>query len=222
MVVSVWKQKLTPLATLIGGTLTLIIFIGTGFTGLGLLASFFALGVIATSWKLNTKAKAGLAEDSRGKRKAGQVLGNAGVPAILALLAISGMGDVALLQLMIAASFSAATADTLSSELGNIYGNRYYHIPSFRKAVRGVNGAVSWQGTLAGVIGSGFIALVYSAGAGWSFRNFFIIVIAGTVGNIADSILGVTLENKRMIGNNAVNFLNTAIAAWAAFILHSM
>ncbi|HEX5024935.1 MAG TPA: DUF92 domain-containing protein [Agriterribacter sp.] len=222
MVISTWKQKLTPSAAVTGAALALLIFVGTGFGGLCLLASFFVLGVTATSWQLNRKIKSGLAENELGKRNARQVVANAGVPAILALLAILGMGDVAVLQLMIAASFSAAAADTVSSELGNIYGSRYYDILSLRKSVRGANGAVSWQGTIAGIIGSTFVAFVYCACAGWSLKKLLLIIVAGTIGNIADSILGTTLENKRILGNNAVNFLNTAIAALATFILYRM
>ena len=219
MLMSVLKKKLTVMAALAGGLLAGIIFTGAGFTGIWLLAAFFILGVSATGWKFNIKTKDGLAEKRQGKRNAGQVLANAGVAALLALLAIYNTADAAMLNLMLAAGFSAATADTLSSELGNIYGRRYYHILSFKKMQRGVNGAVSIQGTVAGILGSAVIALVYALGTGWNAPHFLIIIVAGTAGNIADSILGLTLENKGLLNNNAVNFLNTAVGAVVAGVL---
>jgi uncharacterized protein (TIGR00297 family) len=220
MLFSVLKKKLTVAAALTGGLLAVIVFIGGGFTGIGLLAAFFTLGVSATGWKFNTKLKEGIAEDTQGKRNAAQVFANAGVAAILALLAKYNPGAAEVLLLMLAASFSAATADTLSSELGNVYGRRYYHILSFKKMQRGANGAVSLQGSIAGIMGSAVIALVYVLGTGWNGQHFLVIIIAGTTGNIADSILGLTLENKGLITNNAVNFLNTAAGAAVAGVLY--
>ena len=219
MLMSVLKKKLTVMAALTGGLLAVIIFTGAGFTGIWLLAAFFILGVSATGWTFNIKTKDGLAEKRQGKRNAGQVFANAGVAAILSLLAIYNTADAAMLNLMLAAGFSAATADTLSSELGNIYGRRYYHILSFKKMQRGVNGAVSIQGTVAGIFGSAVIALVYALGTGWNAPHFLIIIVAGTAGNIADSILGLTLENKGLLNNNTVNFLNTAVGAGVAGVL---
>jgi uncharacterized membrane protein len=39
------------------------------------------------------------------------------------------------------------------------------------------------------------------------------IVVAGFAGNLADSILGASLERKGWLKNDQVNFLNTLIAA---------
>ena len=50
-------------------------------------------------------------------------------------------------------------------------------------------------------------------------RQADVIIIAGTIGNIADSLLGATLEKKQAIKNDAVNFLNTSVAAFLAFII---
>lgn len=81
-----------------------------------------------------------------------------------------------------------------------------------------MNGVVSAEGILLGIGGSLLIALVYGAAFGWSF-NSGIIIIAGTAGNFADSVLGASLERKSYLNNDAVNFLNTCIAALTAFLL---
>ena len=222
ILISILKKKLTVAAALTGGLLAFFIFMGAGYTGIGLLAAFFILGVGATSWQFNAKKKEGIAENTQGKRNAGQVFANAGAATILAVFALYNTGSATSIHLMVAGCFSAATADTLSSELGNVYGKRYYHLLSFREMQRGANGAVSIPGTAAGIFGSTVVALVYVLGTGWNAQHFLIIIIAGTAGNITDSVLGLTLENKGLLNNNAVNFLNTTAGAGVAWALYAL
>jgi len=49
--------------------------------------------------------------------------------------------------------------------------------------------------------------------------NFCLIIIAGTAGNLTDSILGAVLERRGIIGNNMVNFLNTLTAALLVIVM---
>jgi uncharacterized protein (TIGR00297 family) len=218
MIASVKANKLTVTASVTGGVIGLLIFIATGFTGLVMMATFFVLGTLATSWKLSVKQRLGLAETDKGRRVAGQVIANAGVAGLLALLIIMFPIYTKLFSVMIAASFASATADTLSSELGNVYGRKFYNVITFKKDTRGENGVVSLEGTIIGIIGSAVIAFIYAVV--YSFDvNFLWIIGAGTIGNVTDSILGATLERKYILNNNAVNFSNTAIAAIAAFML---
>ncbi len=90
---------------------------------------------------------------------------------------------------MMAAAFSSAAADTLSSELGSIYGRQFYNILSFKKDQRGLDGVVSLEGTVLGVAGSFIIATVYSIGFGWDIGLLW-IVIAGTIGNLGGFFIG--------------------------------
>ncbi len=213
-VAATYFKKLTPLAALTGVLLGCCIYKGGSYTGLLMLATFFILGTAATSWGLRQKQKLGIAEERGGRRTAGQVVANAGVAGIAGLLVIFFPEKNQLFQLMMAGSFSAATADTLSSELGNLYGRHFYNVLSFRKDQRGLNGVISLEGTLCGVAGSCVIALLFSFAFG--FHYFIWIIVAGTVGNLADSVLGATLERRGWLGNNAVNFLNTLVGALVA------
>jgi uncharacterized protein (TIGR00297 family) len=88
-----------------------------------------------------------------------------------------------------------------------------------KKDLRGLNGVVSMEGTLVGIAGSFIVASVYTLGFGFNI-NFLWIIIAGTVGNFSDSILGAALERKGFLQNNEVNFLNTAVAALFVLLLH--
>jgi uncharacterized protein (TIGR00297 family) len=218
MYFSVRAGKLNLVGALTGGLLGFLIFAGAGFTGIAMIGAFFLLGTAATSWKMNYKQQLHIAEKERGKRKASQVIANAGVAALLGVVTLLLPEHRILFSMMMAASLSSATADTLSSELGNVYGRRFYNIISFRKDKRGLDGVVSLEGTLFGIAGSAIIALIYSIGFGWSIYLWFII-LAGTIGNILDSILGATLQRKHYVNNDAVNFFNTLIAAMVALFL---
>lgn len=214
-------KKLTLPAAITGGILSCCIYAGAGLAGITLMAVFFILGVLATSWKLNQKISEGLAEAQKGKRTATQVFANAGAAAITGLIAWI-LPELSLnASLVMAACFASATADTISSELGNVYGKRFYNILSLKKATRGANGVISLEGTLAGCAGSCIISVIYALWQGWSIDLLF-IVIAGTLGNLIDSILGAALENTGYISNNAVNFLNTCAGAVFILILSSM
>ena len=215
---SVKLGKLTLGAAITGAVIAGCIFIGAGFTGVAILGCFFLSGTLATTFKSNLKETLGIAEADKGKRRPGQVIANGGLAAIAGLLAVIFVQHKILLQVMMAAAMASATADTLSSEFGMVYGKRFYNIINFKPGRRGDNGVVSLEGTLAGCSGSLMIAVVYAIGFGLN-KSFAWIVIAGTVGNIADSILGATLEKEHYLNNDAVNFINTLIAALTALML---
>lgn len=211
---SLRARKLTRAGAWTGGVVGLLIFLGTGYLGLGLLALFFGLGTAASAWRVADKRRLGLAEENRGRRTAGQVLANAGVAAGVGLVSWLHPPFASLGIYLLAGSFAAATADTLASELGNVYGSRYVNILTFRPDRRGENGVVSLEGTLLGVAGSAVVAAVYGLNQGWALS--WGLLVAGTVGNGVDSLLGATLERRGYLPNNAVNWLNTLAGAGTA------
>jgi len=215
---SIYWKKLTVSAAILGGVLGWLIYAGDGYGGLLILAAFFILGTLATSWKKERKG-AGLSGE---RRTAGQVFANGGIAAI------AGGGMLIFpswhipLSLAIAGSLASATADTLSSELGMVYGSRVYHVLTWKGGQRGENGMVSIEGLLIGVAGAVVIAGLYmlTAGGAW-MPSFWIIVIAGFTGNLVDSVLGAVLERRGLLGNNAVNFFNTLAGGLVAGIAGS-
>jgi len=225
MAASIRWKKLTIPAALTGGIVGWLVYAGGGYTGIWMLAAFFILGTVATSWHANvgrSSSEAPGSNDQTGSnnqkgsaaqstRTVGQVLANGGVAALAGLCILYWPGRQTVLEIAMAASLSSATADTLSSELGMVYGRRYYNILTWRRDQRGLDGVVSLEGILIGVAGSSIIALLYTGGHGWN-SGFWIIILSGTIGNLTDSILGAALERKGRLDNDMVNFLNTLAA----------
>jgi uncharacterized protein (TIGR00297 family) len=211
------SRKLTNTASITAGFVGLLVYKGAGITGFAMLITFFVCGTIATGWQIKTKQMAGFAEKESNRRTAGQVIANGGVAAILGGTAWFLTGYTPIIRLMIAGSLAAATADTLSSELGSLYGQRFYDIISFKRALPGPDGVISLEGTLIGVAGAALIAIVYAVTFGFNYFGW--IIIAGATGNLVDSLLGAVLERRGIIGNNAVNFLNTCTGASVCLLL---
>ncbi|MGN6397083.1 MAG: DUF92 domain-containing protein [Mucilaginibacter sp.] len=217
-VLSVVAKKLTVSGAGLGFVVGVLVYLGDSYTGIILLTLFFVLGSWATGQGLNKKQALGFAEANKGCRTAGQVFANGGVAAITGALAWYFPSSAHTLQLMLAGSLAAATADTISSELGTLLGRSFYNVVTLKKDKPGLDGVISLEGTLAGAGGCVLIALVYGISHGWDKESIWII-IAGLTGNFIDSLLGATLEKKGIIGNNAVNFMNTAAGAFCCLFL---
>ena len=217
-IISYLAKKLTLTAAITGFLCGLIIYLGTGYTGLVCLTAFFIIGTLATAWGRKKKKHLEKRGDDT-QRKAGQVLANGGAAALFALLAIIFPAHQGLFTIMLAASLASATSDTLSSELGMLYGKRFYNCLSWKKEASGLDGVVSIEGTLAGLAGATIIAIIYAVGIQLD-NLFFVIIIAGMAGNFADSLFGATLERKNFLNNDGVNCISTLIAAGIAGIFY--
>jgi len=214
VVMCVKEKKLTVPAAIVAGLVGTVIYLGAAEKGIFLLLTFFILGVLATSHKKEVKAKV-FNEEPEAPRTTGQVLANGGAAAVLSLLAFLYPAHADMYKLMMAASLASALADTLSSELGVVYGKRFFNILTFKRDTKGLDGVISFEGTVIGAFGALVIALIY---AGFS-KLSLIVTLAGIIGNVIDSILGATLEKKQLLNNNVVNFLNTSLAAITALAL---
>lgn len=215
MLISIYLNKLTLWGAVCGGLIAYLLFLGTGLAGVLMMAAFFVMGTAASQWRHQLKVGIRLAEADKVSRVASQVLANAGVPALAAILSLCFTSQRELCTVLVAAAFASATSDTLSSELGNVYGRRFYHVLSWQKDHRGENGVVSLEGSIAGIAGSAAIALLFACFAGWT-PVVAVVLLSGIAGNLFDSVLGATLERRRFIGNDTVNFLNTLFAALVA------
>jgi uncharacterized protein (TIGR00297 family) len=227
---AVFLRKLTAAAGVAGAVVAACMYLGMGYGGLALLGAFFVLGSGATSWKGAWKKREGLKEAHGGRRRVVQVLANGGLAAIASLAAAfcycyeaAGCAPdrekALFFAALAAAALSSATADTLSSELGNVYGRRFIDIRSGKGGTRGQDGVISLEGTLAGLCGSIVIAVLFYALINPAPYVMVVIIVAGSFGNLFDSALGATLQRRGRLSNDGVNLLNTAAAALFAAAL---
>jgi len=210
--VSLASGKFSAGGVLAGAVVAALIFTGAGIAGLVLLLVFVLFGVLGSAWKYGEKVRLGLAQENQGKRTLTHVLANGATAGLCGLLGWLFPQHDALFTGMVAASLASALADTLSSELGNLYGRRYINIITWKPDRRGLDGVVSLQGTLAGVAGSTLIALTYGV-LHDSYLPAVVVLVSGVTGTIIDSCLGATLQRGGYLNNHTVNLINTFCAA---------
>jgi len=119
-----------------------------------------------------------------------------------------------------AASFCTKLSDTSASEIGKAYGKRTFLITTLKPVPRGTEGAVSLEGTLAGIAASIAIALLAWAVGLIDLTGVAFCVIAAFIATNIESVIGATVQSKfEWLTNEVVNFVNTLIGAIAAIIL---
>jgi uncharacterized protein (TIGR00297 family) len=191
-----------------------VIVLGLGLSGLSLMVAFFVLGSLATRLGYRVKAARGIAQERGGARGWRNAWANGGVPAFLAFLA-AVWPDAARhpLVLAYAAAVATAAADTCSSEVGKAFGRRTFLITNLKPVPPGTEGAVSLEGTLAGLLGAGIVS-----GLGWVAHLYgggeaLLVALSGLLGSLAESVLGTVAEKRGWLDNDLLNALNTAIGA---------
>jgi len=212
-------------ATSVAGMLTgvflgLLAVVLGGYGWFVVLVTFFAVGSLSTKFKYERKAERGVAEPNDGARGTGNVLGNSAA-ALIALLLYAAHAHVPLSDAVFlfayAGSVATALADTLSSELGGLF-DAPRLVTTFERVEPGTDGAVTWQGEVAGIAGASVIAalsvVVFDLGA----AGAGVVVAAGVVGMTADSVAGATIEGD-WLGNQGVNFLATLSGGVAGGLL---
>ncbi|KAH7425386.1 hypothetical protein KP509_11G051800 [Ceratopteris richardii] len=198
------------------GTLTWKAFGSHAFV---LLILYFALGTGVTKLKIKQKEREGIAEKRSGKRGPSSVWGSGAAGIVCAIAAITGLGGSDLSyfwQLGFVASFATKLSDTISSEVGKAYGTTTYLVPSMKIVPRGTEGAVSLEGTLAGLSACIiFCAIAYNINE-VTGRDALICVVASQVANLLESYLGATLQDRKgfeWLNNDVVNVVNISFGA---------
>jgi uncharacterized protein (TIGR00297 family) len=215
-----WMRGVTNGGAVAGAVICFLLYLGGGPAAFAALITVFALTWITTRAGYAAKQKLGIAEKREG-RDAFQVVANLGIAAVCAAvygLRTSAAGN-AIWLLALSAALSEAAADTVSSEVGQAFGGSAFLITSGRRVPAGTNGAVSLTGTLAGIAAAAVVSSVCFLGGILTARWLAISVGAAVLGTIADSLLGASLERRRLLDNDSVNFLSTLVAAAASFWL---
>jgi uncharacterized protein (TIGR00297 family) len=201
----------------VGFLVGFVIYAFLDWRGYLLLLAFFVLGSAATKFGYRKKEAARLAQENKGRRGARHALANAGVATACALFAaLTPYREI--FALAFAGAFATAAADTSSSEIGQLLGRRTFLPTNFKPVPRGTEGAVSLEGTLAGILASAVIAALGAAMGLYSWNGVLPVVFAAFVGTTFESLVGAALERRQLLDNEALNFLNTLVGALAAAI----
>jgi uncharacterized protein (TIGR00297 family) len=220
------KKLLTPAGLAHAWVLGVLIWGCLGWQGYALVMFYFLVGSGVTFIGKAQKEELGIAEARSGARGPGNVWGSAltGTLCALGVLYLSTQGKhrewIPLLLLGFVASFCTKLSDTCGTEIGKAYGQRTFLITTLQPVPRGTEGAVSLEGTLAGVVGSLAIALV-----GWMVGligpiGIVFCVIAAFIATTVESLIGATIEDKiPFLTHDVVNILNTLIGAIVAILL---
>ncbi len=176
------------------------------------LVLLFVLTSVATRFRRAKKESAGTAE-ARSGRRASQVAANLGIVAFFGIL--RHLHVLGVPYFAVVAALSEATADTVSSEIGQGFAGPAFLVTNLSRVPTGTDGAISFAGTLAGFSGAAAVTLVALPHPFGSMTPliFAAIFLAAIVGLFVDSVLGATVERRGWIGNDLVNFLSTAFAA---------
>lgn len=223
------KKLLTTAGYLHAWLLGVLIWGTLGWQGYIVVMFYFLVGSFVTRIGMAQKEAEGIAEKRSGARGPENVWGSALIGALCAV----GAGIVAyshnkgggtpplqsLLVLGYVASFSTKLSDTCASEVGKAYGQRTFLITTLQPVPRGTEGAISLEGTIAGLIAS-----LAQATVGWGLGlidgwGVCWCVIAAFVATNIESVIGATLQSKYVwLTNEVVNIINTLIGAIAAML----
>ena len=174
------------------------------------------------------KESAGIAEARGGIRGPGNVWGSALTGAIcaLGLLLLGWAAPTAvvvwrpLLALGFVASLSTKLSDTTATEIGKAYGKRTFLITTLQPVAAGTEGAVSLEGTLAGIAGSLALASVAWGCGLISVAGIGICGVAAFVATTVESLIGATIEEQLgWLTHDFVNIINTTVGALVAIAL---
>jgi uncharacterized protein (TIGR00297 family) len=214
-----YRARTVSMSGAIGGaTIGAVIYTAGGPSAWGLLFITFFIASVTSRFGLERKALLGIAEERGGRRGAGNAFANCGVAAIAALAAIATPHpDQA--WLAFAAALTAGGSDTVASEIGKAWGRATFLVTTIGRVKPGTPGAMSLEGTAAGLVAAFALATVAVAFGLIAASAMLAVVIGATAGALAESVLAATLEAPGILNNDVLNFINTAVAAAVAIAI---
>lgn len=203
---------------IVGAAIGIVIYLAAGPGGWILLFASFLAAAVTSRMGWQRKTILGIAEERGGRRGPGNAIANCSVAAACAALALA-TGHQREALLAVVAALTAGSSDTVASEIGKAWGRRTFSVTSFATVRPGTSGAISLEGTSAGVAASLVLALLAVA-AGLIERPLIWAVVAGAfAGSVVESLLASRLEAPGIFNNDALNFVNTLVAAIVAVLL---
>lgn len=214
-----WRAGTVSIAGAIAGAgVGLLIAVGAGLEGWLLLLATFAAATVASRMGLKRKRLLGIAEEQDIRRGAGNAIANCGVAVAAAIAALATPYHAEALAAL-AGALTAGASDTVASEIGKAWGRSTYLVTGFGRVRPGTPGAMSLEGTAAGLVAAFALAALAVALSLVPWGLMLPIVAGATAGALVESVLAATLEGPGLLNNDMLNFINTAVAAVIAMSL---
>ena len=227
----VLSAGLTPPAVAASFLLGTLSFAAFGWRGYLIVCGYFVAGSAVTKIKLAQKQAEGIAEARGGRRAPGSVVGSglAGALASAAALVFASPAaknndskiNFALCTTAFVASFASKLADTTSSEVGKAFGTNAYLSTTLKKVPRGTEGAVSAEGSLAGLVAAAAVSGAAVLIGMIPLKAAVAACCAAVAANVFESWLGATAQSGKgdailNLSNDAVNAIQICVAAGLA------
>lgn len=196
-----------------GGLLVgITLYAGLDWRGFSILIGMFGIGTALTRHGFARKERMGLAEERRGARGASHAFANAGVAA-LAAVAGWATGNP-LFGVAAAAALATASMDTAGSEIGPLYGRRTVSMKTFRPVPPGTDGAMSLEGTAAGLLAAAALGAIGALVGLYAWPVTIAVVLGALVGNLYEAMVGA----RRLLPHTWLNATNTLVGAAAGML----
>lgn len=220
-----YYTKMVRKSGIIGGLLVGIpIYYFLGYRGFLVLFTMFILGTLTTKIGFKTKKEKGIAEEAEGARGFKNAIAKC-LPGVFFAAGV-WFGDwdsgtfARMMGLAFVASFATGTFDTVSSEIGQVYGKLTVTLIPTRRVHPGTEGAVSLEGTVAGLIATALIILLsYGLHLIGNSKAILTVLASAFIANLVESILGSQFEQKRLLGKFETNLINTLLGGILAIFL---
>jgi uncharacterized protein (TIGR00297 family) len=193
------------------------VWLGAGWQAWTLLFVSFLVAAAATRLGHRRKAALGISEERGGRRGPGNAIANTGIFAWAAIISI-GLIDPSVAILAGVTAMVTAASDTVASEIGKAFGKTTWTWAPVKRVPAGTAGAVSLEGTFAG-IGGALVLAMYAMSVGLiTLSAVPVVVIAATIASFAEGALATRFEKDGWLNNDVLNFLNSAIGAALALL----
>ena len=217
-----WAARMvTGAGAVTGACIGGVMIVGSGVAGWTMLMATFLAASLATRVGHSRKARAGIAEDRGGRRGPGNAIANTGVAAWAALIA-AGSANPTIAHLALVAALATAGSDTVASEVGKAWGRTTWLLTSLKRVAPGTTGAISLEGTAAGILSSALLAGIGAWVGLISAGAVPLVIVAANAASLMEGVIGATMEARGMLTNDVVNFVNSAMGAGVAMLAWSL
>jgi len=208
------QKVLTPSGLAHAWALGVMLWASLGWRGWSTCVMYLVGGSAVTKVKKAKKEALGIAEGRGGTRGPENVWGSAATSAVCALASLRWPAYATLLRIGFVAALVSKLSDTCQSEIGKAYGKTTYLITTLQLVPAGTEGAVSAEGTAAGIVGSAVLS-AYAVACGLVSRSALLpCMLAAVIATTAESIIGASAQDRfKLLTNEVVNFIMTVVGA---------